>query len=252
MYAQDDIVNAYYFSASFGRTSNMEIWGQEEDAYPYLNIRSLNPKDKQDQIKDLSKEKDFRAYMQTKDTDVFDSDSRYYRWQARVELSAKLKELKERIIQRQKISPEQFTFYATTKKKARKVSSMKGFGGVKKMYCSRRGKSGAVLVLTIQFEFGKVEVKSEYNIRSIIGCAMEQITYADGTTSTGSGFLPSAYFSIDFQKKSKRYVLTGGGNGHGMGMSQYGAAGMARSGWDYKKILTFFYDGVVIRNVRNV
>lgn len=252
MYAQEDIVNAYYFSASFGRTSNMEIWGQEEDAYPYLNIRSLNPKDQQDQIKDLSKEKDFRAYIQTKDTDVFDSDSRYYRWQARVELSAKLKELKERIVQRQKISPEQFTFYATTKKKARKVSSMKGFGGVKKMYCSRRGKSGAVLVLTIQFEFGKVEVKSEYNIRSIIGCAMEQITYADGTTSTGSGFLPSAYFSIDFQKKSKRYVLTGGGNGHGMGMSQYGAAGMARAGWDYKKILTFFYDGVVIRNVRNV
>lgn len=251
MYAQDDIVNAYYFSASFGRTSNMEIWGQEEDDYPYLKIRSLNPKEKSDNRIDLSKEKDFRAYIQAQDTDVFDSDSRYYRWQAKVELSAKVKELKERIIKRQKISPDQFQFYITTKKKARKVSSLKGFGGVKKMSCSRRGKSGAVLVLTIQFEFGKVEIKSEYNIRSIIGCAMEQITYADGTTDTGSRFLPSAYFSIDFQKKSRRYVLTGGGNGHGMGMSQYGAAGMARAGWDYKKILTFFYDGIRIRNIRN-
>ena len=116
------------------------------------------------------------------------------------------------------------------------------------MYCSRRGKSGAVLVLTIQFEFGKVLIESEYNIRSILGCAIEQITYADGTVDTDCRFLPSAYFFLSFQKKSGRYILTGGGNGHGMGMSQYGAAGMAREGWDYRQILTFFYDGVQIRN----
>ncbi len=117
------------------------------------------------------------------------------------------------------------------------------------MYCSKRGKSGAILVLTVQFEFGKVEIRSEYNIRSILGCAMEQITYADGTTDTSVRFLPSAYFSISFDKKSSRYVLTGGGNGHGMGMSQYGAAGMARAGWNYKQILEFFYDGARVQHI---
>lgn len=249
MYLDDEIVNAYYFSSSFGRTSNMEIWGQKETDYPYLKIKSLNASDRSDRKKDLSDEKDFKNYIKAKEPDVFDSGSRYYRWQAKAELSASVKELKEKIKQRQEINPDHFVFYSTAKNKVRKVSSLKGFGGVEKMYCSKRGKSGAVLVLTIRFEFGKVEVKSEYNIRSIIGCAMEQITYADGTTDTASRFLPSAYFSIAFHEKSGRYVLTGGGNGHGLGMSQYGAAGMARAGWDYKKILTFFYDGVQVENI---
>lgn len=249
MYADDEIVNAYYFSSSFGRTSNMEIWSNDEEDYPYLKIKSLNPSEKTGKKLDLSNEADFKKYIKQKEPAVFDSSSRYYRWQAKAEPSACVKEIKEKIRLRQEINPDQFVFYSTAKKKARKVSSLKGFGGIKNMYCSKRGKSGAVLVLTIQFEFGKVEVKSEYNIRSIVGCAMEQITYADGTTDTGTRFLPSAYFSIAFHKKSGRFVLTGGGNGHGMGMSQYGAAGMAQAGWDYKKILTFFYDGVQVRNI---
>lgn len=44
--------------------------------------------------------------------------------------------------------------------------------------------------------------------------------------------------------------MAGGGNGHGMGMSQYAADGMAKEGWDYKKILTFFYDGASIKKIR--
>lgn len=251
MYAQDEIVNAYYFSSSFGRTSSMEIWDQDEEDYPYLKIKSLDPSGKSSQKLDLSKEKDFAKYINAKEADAYDSGSRYFRWKARVELSACLNELKEKIEQRQKVNPDHFTFYSTVKKKAKKVSSLKGFGGVKKMSCTKRGKSGAILVLTIQFEFGKVEIKSEYNIRAVIGCAMEQITYADGTTDTSSRFLPSAYFTISFQEKTKRYLLTGGGNGHGMGMSQYGAAGMAKEGWDYRQILTFFYDGAKVRKVRD-
>ncbi len=94
-----------------------------------------------------------------------------------------------------------------------------------------------------------VEIRSEYNIRSILGCALEQVRYADGREDTGTRFLPSAYVSISFDKKSGRYILTGGGNGHGMGMSQYAADGMGERGWDYKKILAFFYDGIQIKKV---
>ncbi|MDE7313969.1 MAG: SpoIID/LytB domain-containing protein [Eubacterium sp.] len=250
MYVKDEIVNAYYFSSSAGHTANMEIWNQDEDTYPYLKIKSLNPSAKDGQKLDLSDESDFKQYISNTDVDAFDSTSRYFRWKARAELSSCLKELKEKIKQRHEINPALITYYRTTGKKAQKVSSLKGFGGVEKMYCAKRGKSGAILVLTIQFEFGKVEIRSEYNIRSVIGIAMEQITYADGTTDTASRFLPSAYFTISLDKKSKRYVLTGGGNGHGMGMSQYGAAGMAQAGWNYKEILSFYYDGANIQKVR--
>ncbi len=39
-----------------------------------------------------------------------------------------------------------------------------------------------------------------------------------------------------------KLVFDGKGNGHGVGMSQVGAKELAAMGWDYKKILSFYYD----------
>jgi stage II sporulation protein D len=38
-------------------------------------------------------------------------------------------------------------------------------------------------------------------------------------------------------------VVRGAGFGHGIGMSQYGAYGMAQQGWDYQRILRHYYSG---------
>ncbi len=246
MYAQGEIVNAYYFSCSCGYTSGMEIWNQK-DAYPYLKAKSLNPSEKGSF--DLSKEKTFRKYITSSNEKAFDGDSRYFRWTAKAEPSACLKEIKQKIQQREKINPQNFAYYARSGKSEKKVSSLKGFGGIEQISSLKRSKSGAVLALNIVFEFGRVEVRSEYNIRSVLGCALEKITYADGTEDQYTRFLPSAYFSIKFNAKSRRYELSGGGNGHGMGMSQYGADRMSKQGWDYKKILKYYYSGVSVKAV---
>ena len=42
------------------------------------------------------------------------------------------------------------------------------------------------------------------------------------------------------------FVITGTGNGHNVGMSQYGANAMAREGYDYEEILTFYYTDVTV------
>src|SRR5829696_4883836 len=39
------------------------------------------------------------------------------------------------------------------------------------------------------------------------------------------------------------FLLDGRGWGHGVGMSQWGAEGAARHGWDYKRILAHYYPG---------
>lgn len=39
------------------------------------------------------------------------------------------------------------------------------------------------------------------------------------------------------------FVFTGKGWGHGVGLSQWGAKALADQGWDYKKILDFYYPG---------
>ncbi len=56
--------------------------------------------------------------------------------------------------------------------------------------------------------------------------------------------LYSANFSIDIQGDT--ITFTTKGSGHGVGMSQYGASGMAKKGYDYKKILSHYYRGTVI------
>ena len=55
--------------------------------------------------------------------------------------------------------------------------------------------------------------------------------------------------------KSSRFTLhqnnnsiefKGSGLGHGVGLCQYGALGFARSGWDYKRILNFYFNNVKV------
>ncbi|HMM20890.1 MAG TPA: stage II sporulation protein D [Selenomonadales bacterium] len=59
--------------------------------------------------------------------------------------------------------------------------------------------------------------------------------------------LRSANFSIEL--KPDRLVFTSIGYGHGVGMCQYGANGMAKEGRDYRQILTYYYKGVAINHI---
>lgn len=47
------------------------------------------------------------------------------------------------------------------------------------------------------------------------------------------------------------FVVTGGGNGHGVGMSQYGAEGFALHGYRYESILRHYYPGTRLSRVGN-
>ena len=53
--------------------------------------------------------------------------------------------------------------------------------------------------------------------------------------------LPSAYIRIS--KQEDGFLIEGGGYGHGVGMSQYGAKAMAAQGNTFEKILGHFYPG---------
>ena len=42
------------------------------------------------------------------------------------------------------------------------------------------------------------------------------------------------------------FVFEGSGNGHGVGLSQNGAQGMAQQGYSYEEIIKHYYTGVTI------
>lgn len=57
--------------------------------------------------------------------------------------------------------------------------------------------------------------------------------------------LKSTYFEII--KEDTKIIVKNKGYGHGVGMSQYGAQGMAKAGYNYQDILKHYYTGIEIK-----
>lgn len=63
--------------------------------------------------------------------------------------------------------------------------------------------------------------------------------------------LPSSLYDVTYDINTDTYTFKGKGNGHGVGMSQIGAKNRAIAGQTYDSILTFYYDGTYLLNIRN-
>lgn len=113
---------------------------------------------------------------------------------------------------------------------------------------TRKEESGAVTGLKVAAEAGSFLLEEEYAIREFLsprGCV---ITEKDGTAAEGGTLLPSSYFEMETVPGTS-VILTGGGYGHGVGMSQNGANQMAAQGYTCEEILDYFFNNVEIRTI---
>ncbi|HEX8188124.1 MAG TPA: SpoIID/LytB domain-containing protein, partial [Pyrinomonadaceae bacterium] len=94
----------------------------------------------------------------------------------------------------------------------------------------RRGVSGRVLDLEVVGTAGTAHVRGG-RVRSALGLR-EQLFLIDRTYDEGG--------------RVSKFTFTGRGWGHGVGMCQVGAYGLARAGLSYEKILKHFYTGVAV------
>ncbi len=80
---------------------------------------------------------------------------------------------------------------------------------------------------------------------------------APGTDTSGDGAdsgVPIAPTQTSWSAKKGvpgAFAVSGGGFGHGVGMSQYGARGMAEQGADHEEILTHYYTGAELRDEKS-
>ena len=99
---------------------------------------------------------------------------------------------------------------------------------------AERSKSGRVRIL---------EVYTTDNVYRVVGDAIRLVLRRpDGKDS----ILRSTLFDVDAQRDQgflTSLTLSGGGNGHGVGMCQNGAIGMARQRATFDKILAHYYRG---------
>lgn len=63
--------------------------------------------------------------------------------------------------------------------------------------------------------------------------------------------IPSACFSVSAGANG-HYTLSGGGFGHGIGFSQYGADKLAKAGSSYKDIIGYYYKDVTVVDISSV
>lgn len=182
----------------------------DADSPSYLAAKNYTEEKK----KNLSKKRLFHSFITEKVSSVDDS-SPYYRWTA--VLSGKL-------------------------------GMDEKYGRLKSMKVEERSNSGYVLKLTFTFEKGKRTYEKENEIRYALGKYLLSLTLADGTKRTNFHSVPSACFEIA-SSKDGTIVLKGGGFGHGIGMSQYGADAMGREGKNWQEILLNYYQDVKITSV---
>lgn len=97
-----------------------------------------------------------------------------------------------------------------------------------------------------------VDSNTEFNILGYTSGGRVSSISVGGVEFNGVSFrsmlgLRSADF--DITKSDDGVIITTRGYGHGVGMSQYGANGMAKAGYSYRDILLHYYSGVSIEQL---
>ncbi|MDI6801867.1 MAG: SpoIID/LytB domain-containing protein [Thermodesulfovibrionales bacterium] len=82
-------------------------------------------------------------------------------------------------------------------------------------------------------------------LKIISGAGVHSVVAKDLRKNLGWDKLPSTMITKIIRDKDA-YIFEGRGYGHGVGMCQWSALGMARSGKSYREILSKFYPGTVI------
>ncbi len=252
------VIDAYYFSTSWGHTASLkEVWGSDVAA-PYLTGKAQAVYDLVDQKTvyaasfhpediDYSDETAFRSFLEKPEYDTYDSEFPWYRWKVTMTKDELTKTINQSLSSRYKANPGYIltltggTLSGNPIFESRDISTI---GELTDIKIAARETSGVVSKIYLVGTKATVSVQSEYNIRSLLSPITSKIIRADDSSVSALKLLPSAY--ICFNKGEDKITIKGGGYGHGVGMSQNGAKAMADSGKTFDLILKHFYTGTEI------
>lgn len=236
------IVTTYFYSTSCGITSDVtDVWGGEIDYLrPMLLSTDLTTTVMVDGAQNigtvaadaavsagLQDEMTFRDFIDLKTGDnYYEKDYGWFRWEVPL----------------------------TSNNLVNGVAQVLGnyksgtIGGtVTGIEVGQRGSSGIATEITIYSQEGTAKIYGEYSIRKALSVSGQTITCHNGQTVTNQTMLPSGYFYV--YSNGANFIAKGGGFGHGVGMSQNGAAAMCANGMSYDTVLACFYLGTHIGHV---
>lgn len=219
---EENPIEAFYYSTSCGHSTDGSVWGADARNTPYLRAISIDEKGKE---LNLTSNEAFGNFIKNPNPDAYDSGVSMFRWTAKTT---------NRILD-EKIG---------------------GVGRITGLTITERGPGGIAKALKVVGTEGSKTFNGQSKIRNILGNKNLVFTRNDGSAMDGWDTLPSSFIYIENEGTDENNVTTftiyGGGYGHGVGMSQNGAQGMAKGGKSYLEILRFFYNGCDIMDIGDV
>lgn len=220
-----NLILAQYSSTAGGYTESYQYTFSEPftKEFPSKPKPYLIAKPDCDNFKPLNNEEDAAEFYKSK-PDSYDVNSTYYRW----EREWNGQEIQDEV--QNHIAAQSAAGFVHPEVKKGEV-----IGIIKKLNVLKRGDSGKIIKLEIQTDSGNYIVEKELVIRRLL-------------TNHGKA-LPSAnvVFEHEYNEDGDLIYIKayGGGFGHGVGMSQYGAGYMATElNMPYEKILQHYYTGI--------
>lgn len=224
---QDAPAEVYYYSTSCGYGTNADVWQDgNAEKYPYLVSQKIG-----------------------NDNIFYEQEEPWYRWSYAAE-QIDMETLNERIQKRWEAN----AFAVLTKQPDGSFVSEKPekTGKIKEISIADKNDAGAADSLLIEGENTTLLVRKEYNIRTVLCDGKTQVLRQDGSLVNASGLLPSAFFTLETVKERDYvvgYKLSGGGFGHGVGLSQNAAKQMAAAGVCAEDIVEFFFSGCSVNRI---
>ena len=230
-------VECYYYSTSCGRGTTANVWHGGETERPV-------PTGGGGEIAEMNQA--FFDYISQQNKMDAEAGEAFYRWEYRCE-KADAKAIFARCAERQAVNGR--LVWAERGTDGADIGIQKdSLGKVKDMLIAQRREGGVADCLKIVCEKGTVYVWGEYNIRYVLAQG-GKVMLQNGAAYQAKELLPSAFISLQSVCNEKgnvvKYTVTGGGFGHGVGMSQNGAKQMALAGSGYLEILRKYYEGSI-------
>lgn len=242
---QDEVVESFYYSTSGGYNGGAGVWKDRvtsKDGYLIETGEEIFASGSQEG------EAAYQQYIDVGNVEDVEYGEAWYRWHYdKVLDGAAVKKMLQNLYNLSVSQPR------TVRIRSQYLSSDKLVeeNTITDIRILGRKKSGLVMGIIIDTEHFRVSVSSQYSIRQALGCDRDVVYRKDGSTYTMGGILPSAYFYIEkkYDKNGgkgdnlNKIIIHGAGFGHGCGMSQNGAKGLADKGLTADQILAYYYNG---------
>jgi len=245
---QNKPIDAKYYSTAPGTGVNYEdIWFKSDgssDYKPYLKTSSYLEGNEPLPTSEDS----WLSFYKNNNIKSFDNKSSYYRWELSFTKEILEKNLNINLGKLYESAPEYINIFANNDKKKKLKKFPKELKNLTSIETLQRSVGGNLLEISFIFDNAIVNVKKDSHIRRAFSnssnLAKIDILQHTGKTLEKWSTLPSSFFSI--KEVDNTFTIYGGGYGHGVGMSQYGAMYLSQNNIDYRNILNIYYKDIEI------